>query len=322
MKRNVLGLLGCVSFLLGAMSFAGSPDMQWDPGAEGCADFEHALVQAHAIDDMTIVFRQNPCVDFEANLLYLLIGQQRALLIDTGAVDDERIAAPLAKMVASYLKTPGGTLPLLVAHTHGHEDHRLGDAAFAKLPNVKVAPLESVPLRKFFGFRHWPDDVAQIDLGNRIVDLIPTPGHHQDHIVFYDRDTQLLLTGDFLLPGRLIVEDIDAYRASAQRVSDFVKTHPVSHALGAHIELDVSGQLYAHGATYHPDERPLALTQQDVNELPAALAEFNGFYSRHPNYVVVNPIHNLIALAAGILAALLLLAWMGRRLWLRRRARI
>jgi hypothetical protein len=36
----------------------------------------------------TIVIRQNPCVDYEANLLYLLIGTDRALLLDSGCHGD------------------------------------------------------------------------------------------------------------------------------------------------------------------------------------------------------------------------------------------
>jgi len=51
----------------------------------------------------------------------------------------------------------------------------------------------------------------------------------------------------------------------------------------------------------------------------AALAAFNGFYSAHSNYVVENPIHNLAALAAGVLLLVVLAVWIVRRLWKRRR---
>jgi hypothetical protein len=50
-------------------------------------------------------------------------------------------------------------------------------------------------------------------------------------------------------------------------------------------------------------------------------ADFNGFYSRHENFVVENPIHNLIAGAAGVIVALVLLVWALRRWWKRRRSR-
>ena len=49
------------------------PEMRWDPGAEDCTP-DQQRTQLHAYDETTIVIRQNPCVDYEANLLYLLIG--------------------------------------------------------------------------------------------------------------------------------------------------------------------------------------------------------------------------------------------------------
>ncbi len=68
--------------------------------------------------------------------------------------------------------------------------------------------------------------------------VLPTPGHHPDHVVFLDSRTRLLFTGDFYLPGRLLVDDIDAYRDSARRLVEFVQVHGVRYALGAHIEMD------------------------------------------------------------------------------------
>lgn len=275
--------------------------MVWHPGAEECTP-ETTRTEVSGNNQHTFVIRQNPCVHYEANLVYLLRGSRRALLIDTGAV--EGVAAqPLVDWVVQAIATPGGSLPLLVVHTHGHQDHRAGDAAFAALPNTEIASTLH----------------GSIDLGDRTIQVIAAPGHHPDHVIFYDPQSQSLFTGDFLLKGRLLVDDLDAYRESARRVADFVKAHPVMHVLGAHIELDMTGQLYPRGATFHPNERTRPLTIFDVDALPAALADFNGFYSRYPNYVVVNPIHNLIALAAGVIAALLLLVWLGRRLWKRRR---
>jgi glyoxylase-like metal-dependent hydrolase (beta-lactamase superfamily II) len=292
--------------------------MTWDPGAETCTP-ARARVEARRWDDRTYVIRQNPCVDPEANVIYLLAGGHQALLIDTGAVEDA--ASTVATVTAALDEMSARNLPLLVVHTHGHLDHRAGDAAFAKLPNTRVAPVESAALRAFLGFRDWPNDVAQIDLGGRVVDLIATPGHHQDHVAFYDHATRALFSGDFLMPGRLLVSDLAAYRASARRVATFVSTHPVSQVLGAHIELNARGEVYTWGSTWHPDERQLALTQADVMSLPAALDDFNGFYSRHPAYRVVNPIHNLIAFASAAIVVLALLVWWARRLWRRRRAR-
>ena len=309
------------AILLASLAAAQGPaDMRWHEGAEQCSPADRRI-EAHAYDADTVVIRQNPCVDFEAPLLYLLRGASRALLIDTGATEDAATNSQLVEMVQSHSRGADGTqLPLTIVHTHRHSDHRSGDAAFARLPGVSIAPIDSAGVRSFLKLPDWPNGTATIDLGDRIIDVIPSPGHHEDHVVFYDRRTQLLFTGDFLLPGRLLVDDIDAYEASARRMAEFVTAHPVSHVFGAHIELDQAGELYPHGATRHPAERALALTADDVKALPAALTGFNGFYSRHPNYTVVNPVRNLIVLAIGLLVAVVLVVWVARRLWKRRRA--
>ena len=64
----------------------------------------------------------------------------------------------------------------------------------------------------------------------------------------------------------------------------------------------------------------LALRVLLLIALPAAFESFNGFYARHPNYILSNPIRNLVAQAMVALAVLILIAWAVRRLLLRRRA--
>ena len=296
-----------------------SLDMRWDPGAEDCEDADQRI-EARAIDEATIAIRQNPCVDYEANVLYLLVGNERALLIDSGATDDPHLTGQLTELVSNYLDRDGTRVPLVVAHTHGHQDHRAGDAAFAALPETIVVPHDGEAMREFFGLRDWPEGGARFDLGGRIVEIVPTPGHHQDHVVFLDSRTRLLFSGDFLLPGRLLVEDVDAYVASALRVVEAVAAHGTTHALGAHVEMNSAGQLYAGGATHHPDERQIAVafSMSDANALGQALRDFNGFYATHRDYVIVHPLHNLIALGAGVLVAVTLVVWLLRR-WLRSR---
>ena len=309
--------------ILGSAAVADGTDLapqgawSWHPGAENCTA-ETTRTEIRALDARTYVLRQNPCVDYEANLVYLLLGSQRMLLIDTGAVEDAA-AAPLVREVQRIRQETGGNLPLLVVHTHGHFDHRAGDAAFAALPDVQIAPHEGEAMRQFFGFDSGPRPLARLELGDRELQVLPAPGHHEDHVVFYDPRTGVLFTGDLLLPGRLLVDDLAAYRASARRIADFVSQHDVAALMGSHIELDSAGNLFPSGATYHPDERRTPLAAQDARDLVAALDGFNGFYSAHRNFVVVDPLHNLMALAAGIAVVLSALGWLLRRWWKRRR---
>jgi hydroxyacylglutathione hydrolase len=299
----------------------GSLPAQWNIGAADCGASPHSPLQVHNYEPQTFILRQSPCADFEANFIYLLIGSDKALLIDTGAVADPT-KMPLAKTVLELLPdTDHKKLPLLVAHTHRHLDHRAGDPQFASLPSVQVVPFDLEGVRAFFGFTDWPNGIAHIDLGGRTVDVIPTPGHNQTHVAFYDDRTGILFSGDFLLPGRLLIEDAGAYRESAVRVVDFLKTRPLTHILGGHIELNAAGRAYRFGSHYHPNEHPLELARADLTALPAAFERFNGFYARYPNYILTNPIRNILALAFTGLVVLSVAAFGLYRLWRRRRGR-
>jgi len=311
--------VGVSTFLLTAtlawsQPVPGSLDVHWNEGASDCSATPQEALQVHQYEPQTFILRQSPCADFEANFIYLLIGSDKALLIDTGAVADPK-AMPLAKTILELLPDKDHKkLPLLVAHTHRHLDHRAGDPQFASLPSVQVVPIDLEGVRSFFGFGNWPNEIARLNLGGRTVDIIPTPGHNETHIAFYDDRTGILFSGDFLLPGRLLIDDAAAYRESALRVIEFLKTRPLTHILGGHIELNAAGRAYRFGSHYHPNEHHLELARADLTALPAAFESFNGFYARHPNYILTNPTHNLVVLAVIAVAVLIFIVWGVRRL--------
>src|SRR6266496_3454743 len=263
----------------------GSLNVHWNEGASDCSATPQEALQVHQYEPQTFILRQSPCADFEANFIYLLIGSDKALLIDTGAVADPK-AMPLAKTILELLPDKGGKkLPLLVAHTHRHLDHRAGDPQFEALPSVQIVPIDLKGVQSFFGFTDWPNGITYVDLGERI-------------------------------------DDAAAYHESALRVVDFLKTRLLTHILGGHIELNAAGRAYRFGSHYHPNEHRLELARADLIALPAALEGFNGFYARYPNYILTNPIHNLLALAIIAVAVLIFIVWGVRRLLRsRRRAR-
>ncbi len=196
-----------------AQPVAGSMEVHWNEGAADCASAPPDPIQVHRYEPQTFILRTNLCRHFEGNFLYLLIGSERALLVDTGPIADAK-EMPVAKTVLGLLpRRDDPRFPLLVVHTHEHRDHWAGDAQFATLPAVQVVSPDFETMRAFFHFDAWPNGIARIDLGDRLVDVIPTPGHTSAHIAFYDERTGLLLSGDFLLPGRLTIE----VRISAHR---------------------------------------------------------------------------------------------------------
>ncbi|MGA6949866.1 MAG: MBL fold metallo-hydrolase, partial [Candidatus Sulfotelmatobacter sp.] len=217
----VLGILLAASSARSQLA-PGVIDIHWNEGAKGCKASPQPPLEVHAYNPQTFILRENLCATFEAPFMYLLIGSTRALLIDTGDVADAN-QMPLAKTVMDLLPGDGAAkLPLLVVHTHRHLDHRVGDGQFMHLPNVQVVGFDVDSVRSYYKFADWPNGTAQINLGDRTVDVIPTPGHSETEVSFYDRNTGLFFSGDFLMPGRLLIDDANADLASAERVAAFV----------------------------------------------------------------------------------------------------
>ncbi|MGB7330738.1 MAG: MBL fold metallo-hydrolase [Terriglobales bacterium] len=303
-----IGLL-MASCCASAQIAAGSLDVHWNEGAKDCKASPQAPIEVHAYNPQTFVLRENLCATFEAPFMYLLIGSTKALLIDTGDVADPN-QMPLAKTVMNLLPVDeSAKLPLLVVHTHRHLDHRAGDGQFAHLPNVnvQVVGFDIDSVRHFYNFTDWPNGLAQIDLGDRTIDVMPTPGHNETEVSFYDRNTGLFFSGDFLMPGRLLIDDTNADLASAKRVAAFVKDRPVTFVLGGHIELDAAGETFPWESQYHPHEHALQMSKDDLLALPAAISSFNGFYTRSGKFILTNPMRNLIALTLLCLVVLLAL---------------
>ena len=300
----------------------GSMDVHWNEGAANCSTDTTPPLQVHQYNPQTFILREKLCDTFEAPFMYLLIGSKKALLIDTGDIADAN-RAPLAKTVLELLPGAGSAkLPLLAVHSHRHLDHRAGDAQFANVSNVQVVGFDLESVKSFYKFSAWPNGDTEIDLGERTVDAIPTPGHSETEVSFYDRNTGLFFSGDFLMNARLLVQNSSDYLASAERAADFVKDRPVTYVLGGHIEMNSSGELFPWQSQFHPSEHVLQMAKADLLALPAASRGFNGFYSRTGNLVLINSIHILIAAAVGIVIAFgLLIWWLVRYLCRRKRGK-
>jgi hydroxyacylglutathione hydrolase len=249
--------------------------VRWIHGAPECDRSDDPPLQVVAIDDDTFVIRQSKCVHFEAPFLCLLIGSERALLHDTGATEDAELF-PIRTAVDDLIGAR--QLELTVTHSHGHGDHRAGDAQFTDLPSGSIAPIGADGVAGFFGIEDWPEGGSVLDLGDRALDVIPAPGHLDDHVVLFDRTRGLLLSGDTLLPGPLTVRDWNAFGTSIRRLARFAREtasrgHPIRHIVGGHIEMSATGELYELGTTYQPDEAPLPLSVEDLFSLEAALED-------------------------------------------------
>jgi glyoxylase-like metal-dependent hydrolase (beta-lactamase superfamily II) len=141
---------------------------------------------------------------WQQNVSYLLMGERRALLVDT---------EPRVYSIREVLKTRT-ELPVLVIPSHLHFDH-VGDIQeFSEIGLLDIPALRAEIRNGIFvetedqfmlnsstsSFRvtQWIKDGTAIDLGNRKVTLISTPGHTPDSVSIVDKARKRVFSGDLV----------------------------------------------------------------------------------------------------------------------------
>lgn len=148
----------------------------------------------------------------QQNFSYLIIGDNRALLFDAGpGIRDIRsIAEALTDKPITFLPS------------HLHYDHVGNDVTFDRIALLDVPATReraegntfTSSDRQHLGFfegkesptweiSEWIAPDSEIDLGNRKLQVIYTPGHTDDSVSLYDEENKLMFSGDYLYPGPL-----------------------------------------------------------------------------------------------------------------------
>jgi glyoxylase-like metal-dependent hydrolase (beta-lactamase superfamily II) len=180
---------------------------------------------------------------FEEVISYLILGEKRALLFDTG-LGVGRISTTVARLT---------TLPVRVINSHTHFDHVGGNAEFRDIWNrdlpfsrqnmlgeSNVYSRDALAPERLCGalppgtnsgsysIRPWKSthtlqDGERINLGGRELEVIFTPGHTPDSLALFDRKNGLLFTGDTFYPGPIYLftpeTDFAAYTRSVARLA-------------------------------------------------------------------------------------------------------
>ena len=296
--RNIFSALLVLSFFSCKMlqkSTVNLNKVNWIKGSAECEKNIDPAIQVVQYNYDTYILRQNKCINYEAPFMFLFLGDKKALLMDTGATEDETkfpLQKTVRKIIADYEKVRHTEIELIVAHTHNHDDHTTGDIQFINKPHTTVVGLEVDKVAAFFKLNNWPLQNNQIDLGDRILEIIPIPGHEKASIAVYDHKTKILLSGDSFYPGRLYIRDWAAYQLSIQRLADFTARNKVSYILGNHIEMSKeAGKDYPTGTTFQPNEHQLPLTVTQLNLLNTELKNIGAVPERKIlNDVIIYPV--------------------------------
>lgn len=208
------------------------------------------------IDDCTFAISEYK--HWEETHSYLLIGAEKALLIDTG------LGVANIKEVVDGLTL----LPVIVATTHIHWDHIGGHKYFENIAVFESErqwlikfplPLNAVKanlqaqncefpdgfnIENYAVFQGYPKIILKdndiIDLGSRRIWVIHTPGHSPGHCCFYEEEIGFLFSGDLIYKGCLDIyyptTDISDFENSVNRI----KALSVNRILPSHHSLDIS----------------------------------------------------------------------------------
>lgn len=275
----------------------GNLAFRWTYGSNVAAKNRDPRVQVVQYNEDTFVLRQNVCVHWEAPFTYLLFGNAGALLIDTGATADAR-HYPLRETVDAIIARWGqargrSKVPLTVALTSGEDvAQNQGLVQFSGRPDTTIVPKPLEVMKRHYGLAgSWPAGTGKIDLGGRVIEVIPTPGTHKDGVSFYDPYCDFLFTGDLVFPGKINIGNDRDFLASLERLKAFAATRPVKWLLGGHIEMMfVPGKYYARFASYKPYERVLELEPAVIDEVIRYAREVQGkdMMLIRPDFVLFN----------------------------------
>ena len=154
----------------------GSLDVNWIHGSDPCSSNIDPKFQVYRYAENTYILRQNKCVSRHSPFSYLLFGEERAILFDTGAIPDaseeadEKEENGLKEIVDGIIsdwsaKQSRERPRLTVAHFHNHVDHLYADPQFEADDSAVVAGTGPEAVAEFFGITDWPNTTAIFDLG-------------------------------------------------------------------------------------------------------------------------------------------------------------
>jgi len=278
-------MLGCITAVPAAAQWdpehpsAGNLRFTWIHGSASAKANTDVRVQVHRYNEHTFVLRQNPAIHWEAPFMYLLMGEERAVLLDAGATEEAEYF-PLRSVVESTMKrwqqaNGIAKMPLLVLTLGSDASQNGALGQFQDRPDTTVVAADDVLRSKVLG-SNWPRE-GKLDLGGRVLNVLPTPGLDASAISIFDGWSKILFTGNTLYPGRLVIRDFPRYLNSLETLVQFSSTNNIRWIMGGRIEMSAEPGLdFMLRSNYRPNERALQLTAAELKDAASIVRLING----------------------------------------------
>lgn len=198
---------------------------------------------------------------WEETHCYLLEGSEQSLLIDTGlgicniSEEVEKLTAKPVTAVATHIHWDhiGGHKYYPDFYAHEAElnwlsgESPLSIDAIREMVLDRCDPPDDYDVDTYEFFQGVPTRILHdgdtIDLGNRVITVLHTPGHSPGHLCFWEAETGYLFTGDLVYKDTLFAyfpsTDPQAYMNSMERIAEL----PVTKVFPAHHTLDIQPEI-------------------------------------------------------------------------------
>lgn len=159
--------------------------------------------------------------------LYLIEGKEKAILIDAGTK-----IRNLKQIVARLTDKP---VTLVASHVHpDHTGESINDFS-----TIYINPADTVNIPAFMpnykGNVQYLKEGEILDLGNRCIEVIFTPGHTPGSTTFMDKEAHYGFSGDAFGSGNLLVfTDLSTLLKTCQKVDAYMKQNNIKFLYPGH----------------------------------------------------------------------------------------
>jgi len=194
----------------------------------------------------------------QGNVSYLIVGDDRALMFDTGCGENEVKGNYKIKYIIDKI-TP---LPVTLIQSHFHFDHNQNIHEFERIAFPDLPLLrDRVGQDGHFQFTQedlfegdYPTEIivnewfpmeTDVDLGGQVIQLVHVPGHSDESIAIKIPSAGIILLGDFLYNGALFLfhnDDMLVYQQTVDHLHSLLSDE--YQLFGAHGDPEIEfGQL-------------------------------------------------------------------------------
>jgi len=194
----------------------------------------------------------------QGNVSYLILGDDSALMLDTGCGENEVKGNYKIKYIIDQITS----LPVTLIMSHFHFDHNQNIHEFERIgfPDLPILR-DRVGVEGLFQFTQddlfegdYPSEImvdewfpldTDIDLGGQVIQLLHVPGHSDESVAIRIPSSKMILLGDFLYNGALFLfrnDDIAVYQQTVDHLLSLLSDE--YRLFGAHGDPEIEfGQL-------------------------------------------------------------------------------